>query len=166
MACEGSKGSWDAETRWPKVRAAGTVTRAENARARQLLRVERGIDDAALPSRHNHVRSGFGFTSRTAPTVEAGESLGRARTRAVRAVSAGFEGTATGKDPRTLEVNFVGRSLAECCALQGVPLHVVEGMRKRDAHTVVGNAVPPPLAEHVARCVLRANAAMGEKAAE
>jgi site-specific DNA-cytosine methylase len=48
-----------------------------------------------------------------------------------------------------------GRTLAECAALQQVPLEPLAGMSKRVAHELCGNAVPPPLAEHVARSLIK-----------
>ena len=49
------------------------------------------------------------------------------------------------------------RTLAECAALQCVPLEVLAGFSERVAHELCGNAVPAPLAEHVARVLLRAD---------
>lgn len=145
MACEGSKGSWAvgfARTE-PIVEAGETLgrhrTRAEFARAeatigtdahplrsvnkRKHARAERGVVDASLPSRHAN------WTG--AP-------------RAGRGVTASGEDTHSSTDQRSREVNHTGRTLAECCELQHIPAFVVEGFNKRDAHALVGNAVPPP----------------------
>ena len=49
------------------------------------------------------------------------------------------------------------RTLAECAALQCVPMEPLAGFSKRVAHELVGNAVPWSLAEHVARALIRAD---------
>ena len=107
-----------------------------------------GVVDASAPSRHqNWTRAGATVArtenqhARTQRAVEAGEHLGQAKTR----------------DGHRQERGGTGRSLAECCALQMVPEWVVEGFTKRVAHELVGNAVPPPVAEHIGRLVLEAD---------
>jgi site-specific DNA-cytosine methylase len=58
-------------------------------------------------------------------------------------------------DPRTGEVNHhEGRTLRECADLQQIPTRLLEGLTKTAAHRLVGNAVPPSLAEWVCRCVV------------
>ena len=68
-----------------------------------------------------------------------------------RAVYASESDTMSSTDPRTREVNFQGRTLAYCAELQGCP--VPEGVTKTDGYTLVGNCVPPLLAESIARQV-------------
>lgn len=77
-------------------------------------------------------------------------SSGRQRV-ATRSVTAGESTAHTSKDPVTLEQNFRGRTLEECAALQGVPVPV--GVSKTAAYTLVGNSVPPLLAEAVSKQV-------------
>lgn len=49
-------------------------------------------------------------------------------------------------------------TLATYCELQHIPPWVVEGFTKREAHEMVGNCVPPPVAEHIGRLILKADA--------
>ena len=58
-------------------------------------------------------------------------------------------------DPRSRKVNATGRTLAECCELQQVPMAPLDGFTKSAAYALVGNAVPPVMAEHVIRTVLQ-----------
>lgn len=70
-------------------------------------------------------------------------------------VRAAYANGGTGHDPRTGEANYhEGRSLAECARLQCLPMEPLAGLTKTAAHRLVGNAVPPPVAEWVCRCVL------------
>lgn len=115
MACEGSKGPWDAKFTNTRASAGvvcdewGRVNGAERLRARR--------------------------------SVEAGESAGQSKTRDARKTG-------------------TGRALAECCALQQVPIEILAGFTKKDSHALVGNAVPPPVAEHIGRLILRADSGM------
>lgn len=117
MACEGSKGSWDAK--FTNARASAGVVCDEWGRANGAKRL------------------------RTQRAVEAGEHPGQSKTR----------------DGHREERNGTGRTLAECCALQQIPPEILAGFSKKDAHALVGNAVPPPVAEHIGRLILRADAA-------
>ena len=70
-------------------------------------------------------------------------------------VRAAYANGGTGHDPRTGEANHhEGRSLEECARLQCLPMEPLAGLTKTAAHRLVGNAVPPPVAEWVCRCVL------------
>lgn len=62
--------------------------------------------------------------------------------------------------PHTGEVNWPGRTLDECAALQCVPMAPLEGIPRSSAHELVGNAVPPPMARVVGETLLRADAAL------
>ncbi len=58
-------------------------------------------------------------------------------------------------DPRSREVTYVeSRSIEECADLQQIPMRVIEGLTRTAQYRLVGNAVPPSLAEWVCRCVL------------
>lgn len=72
-----------------------------------------------------------------------------------RAVTASGESTSTSTSPHTGEVNWTGRTLAECADLQCVPMAPLEGVPRSVAHELVGNAVPPPMARVVAETLLR-----------
>jgi site-specific DNA-cytosine methylase len=67
--------------------------------------------------------------------------------RAQRAVTGSGEGTST--------VNWIGRTLAECCDLQCTPLEPLLGIPRSSAHVLVGNAVPPPMASVIGETLLR-----------
>lgn len=116
------------------------------------LRARRGIVDASPASRHAK-------WNRTDAPVVGGKSNGReAWGRAERAVEAGeHQGR---QHTRGKVLQAIGRTLAECAALQQVPMAPLAGFSKRVAHELVGNCVPPPVAEHIGRIVLEADAAM------
>lgn len=65
-----------------------------------------------------------------------------------RAVCATESDTMSATDPRTGEQNFQGRTLEECARLQGCPVPV--GVTKTAGYTLVGNLVPPQLAQAIA----------------
>jgi site-specific DNA-cytosine methylase len=138
MACEGTKGSWEAESRWPKRAEAETVLRG----------------DCGPGKDHNWKRAAAGVVA-----DEWGRVNGAVRLKQHRA-----ERTAilTDDHPNKWATEYsaapqkTGRSLAECAALQMVPLEPLAGFSKRDSHALVGNAVPPPVAEHIGRIDLDA----------
>lgn len=106
----------------------------ESGRPSGKPRIEPAVD-ASIPSRHaNWTKAGRAVTA-------TGESTS----------------TSTSTNPHTGEVNWTGRTLAECCDLQCVPMEPLEGVPKSVAHELVGNAVPPPMAQVVAETVLRAH---------
>lgn len=70
-------------------------------------------------------------------------------------VRSAYANGGTGHDPRTGEANYhEGRSIEECARLQCLPMEPLAGLTKTAAHRLVGNAVAPPVAEWVCRCVL------------
>lgn len=103
----------------------------ESGRPSGRPRIEPAVD-ASIPSRHANW------------------------TKAGRAVTASGESTST--SPHTGETNWTGRTLAECCALQCVPMEPLEGVPRSVAHELCGNAVPPPMAKVVAETIMREDA--------
>lgn len=113
--------------------------------------------DARIPSRHaNWTKAGrtvLGIGERNPWHAAPGAHR---EWPSKRAVTASGEGTST--SPHTGEVNWTGRTLAECAELQCVPMAPLEGVPRSVAHELVGNAVPPPMARVVAETLLRADA--------
>lgn len=161
MACEGSKGSWERETRWPKA-------------SRDFVRATGGWDDPGWPKRatQRSIVGPFGLS--TDPRTLAVNAVGQVAARGVvdaarhanwtgaqRAVESGEHvGRLRTRDGIVQPVPH-GRTLAECCALQQVPMEPLAGFSKRVAHELVGNAVPSLLAEHVVRTLLAADTSLG-----
>lgn len=106
-----------------------------------------GAVDASLPSRPVIARPGV-------VGDEWGRVNGAIRLKAQRAVEASEHVGRLRMRNGIPESKPHGRTLAECCDLQQVPMSVVEGLSKHIAHELVGNCVPPPLAEHAARTML------------
>jgi site-specific DNA-cytosine methylase len=53
------------------------------------------------------------------------------------------------------EINFKGRSVEECAALQGLPIEHIKDLPKTHQYTLIGNAVPPSVAHGVMANILR-----------
>mgnify|MGYP001612357014 FL=1 len=123
-------------------------------------RADRGVVDASVPSRHaNWTRAEAGVVANEWGRVNGAKRL--REQRAQRSVEPGeHPGQHKTRDGHREERSGMGRSLADCCALQQVPPWVVEGFSKRVAHELIGNAVPPPVAEHIGRLILEADAQM------
>lgn len=72
-----------------------------------------------------------------------------------RTATATGEGSSQQTNPHTGEQNWTGRTLAECAALQCVPMEPLQGIPRSSAHELVGNAVPPPMARVVGEALIR-----------
>lgn len=133
ILCDDHAAKWSAEYRGKRA-AAGLVAN-ERGRVNGAARLRATRSVARAENTHDRKRL------RAERSVEAGEHLGQSKT----------------PDGHREERTNTGRSLVECCALQQIPEWVVAGFTKRAAHEMVGNAVPPAVAEHIGRLVLEAD---------
>jgi site-specific DNA-cytosine methylase len=165
----------------PDLRAGASVLRDDHPNKwSDAYRFRRAgaVVDASTPSRHANWTQRT-ETERVQPAAMAAERKGKRmlgsaggsraigavthspngseKRRALAAVTNATEGSYQ-RDPRTHQPKFTGRTLAECARLQQVPFEILRGFTKHDAHALVGNAVPPPVALHVCRTILAADA--------
>ncbi|HEX2863041.1 MAG TPA: DNA cytosine methyltransferase, partial [Deinococcales bacterium] len=120
-----------------------------------LFGAERQPDELYTAPVASEGKGGPGRPARTVVTTQ--------RVGLHRAPTSSEHPGAVGTNPRSREVNFTGRTLAECAALQGVP--VPQGMSLTAGYRLVGNAVPPRMAAGICRDVLAAIADESEVAA-
>jgi site-specific DNA-cytosine methylase len=99
-------------------------------------------------------RDRYEYTHRSVTASRSGPD-GRSYERSVYAQRPGVQS----HDPRTgAAYHHESRTLEECADLQQIPMHVLAGLTKTAAYRLVGNAVPPSLAEWVCRCVIAVDA--------
>ena len=156
MACEGSNGSWERETRWPKAARAvggGDHERGKTSDTRRAVKGVAANEHGLARSRQTRIAWGErqaaqrGSVDASAPSRHANWTVARSSVRG---------GEHLGSRQREgYPSSAAGRTLAECCDLQQIPPYVVAGFSKRVAHELVGNCVPWPLAYHVASVLLR-----------
>ncbi len=135
---------------------AGAVSPIDDDSSRTVAASNRGGFGERFERTVSATRGGRNGSERTVRAVRGGGRDSAAYAK--RSVYASASKSAM-HDPRSGEVNYSeSRSIEECAALQCVPVEPLAGLSRTAQYRLVGNAVPPPVAEWVIRCVLAEDA--------